>query len=275
MDSVAFLIGHYSIYWSTVIVAFAAAVGVFLFWFFYLWDEPDVVGAFCVVPLALGLGLVLARLCHWYFRQDSYRSLQEAMTDYSVGDLALMGAFAGCFLAACLAALVRRGRHFGAMLDAMSVAGAGAVSLGRLSGLCNTADRGGIVAEGSIWASALVNPSTGATEYRLATFLIQALVTAAVFLLLVGLYFWGRKGYRRANGWTPGCLTVLGSCLVLLGLAGWMEYYVQRHGNQAAFAYTVMGSSLAGVVLLGTVLWVLTRRREIPRSMPTIYPNIT
>ena len=92
MDSVAFLIGHYSIYWSTVIVAFAAAVGVFLFWFFYLWDEPDVVGAFCVVPLALGLGLVLARLCHWYFRQDSYRSLQEAMTDYSVGGLALMGA---------------------------------------------------------------------------------------------------------------------------------------------------------------------------------------
>lgn len=335
MDSVAFLIGHYSIYWSTVIVAFAAAVGVFLFWFFYLWDEPDVVGAFCVVPLSLGLGVVLARLCHWYFRQDSYRSLQEAMTDYSVGGLALMGAFAGCFLAACLAALVRRGRHFGAMLDAMSIAGAGAVSLGRLSGLCNTADRGGIVAEGSIWASALVNPSTGATEYRLATFLIQALVTAAVFLLLVGLYFWGRKGYRRkdgdlfwmfclyygaaqavldstrfdslyfrsngfvsvvqilcvaavviplavfavryrrANGWTPGCLAVLGSCLVLLGLAGWMEYYVQRHGNQAAFAYTVMGSSLAGVVLLGTVLWVLTRKREIPRSMPTIYPNIT
>ena len=136
MDSVAFLIGHYSIYWSTVIVAFAAAVGVFLFWFFYLWDEPDVVGAFCVVPLALGLGVVLARLCHWYFRQDSYRSLQEAMTDYSVGGLALMGAFAGCFLAACLAALVRRGRHFGAMLDAMSVAGAGAVSLGRQRGDC-------------------------------------------------------------------------------------------------------------------------------------------
>ena len=170
---------------------------------------------------------------------------------------------------------------------------------------------------------------------NLAQYLPDAAVLAAVFLLLVGLYFWGRKGcrrkdgdlfwmfclyygaaqavldstrfdslyfrsngfvsvvqilcvaavvvplavfavrYRRANGWTPGCLTVLGSCLVLLGLAGWMEYYVQRHGNQAAFAYTVMGSSLAGVVLLGTVLWVLTRKREIPRSMPTIYPNIT
>ncbi len=335
MDSVAFLIGHYSIYWSTVIVAFAAVVGVFLFWFFYLWDEPDVLGAFCVVPLALGLGLVLARLSHWYFRQDSYRSLREAMTDYSVGGLALVGAFAGCFLAACLVALFRRGRHFWAMLDAMSIAGAGAVSLGRLSGLCNTADRGQIVGEGSFWASALVSPSTGATEYRLATFLIQSMVTAVLFLFLVGLYFWGRKQYRRkggdlfwlfslyygaaqavldstrydslyfrsngfvsvvqifcvaavvvplavfavryrrANGWTPGCLAVLGSCLVLLGLAGWMEYFVQRHGNQAVFAYSVMGSSLAGVVLLGTVLWVLTRKREIPRSMPTIYPNIT
>ena len=100
---------------------------------------------------------------------------------------------------------------------------------------------------------------------------VQILCVAAVVVPLAVF----AVRYRRANGWTPGCLTVLGSCLVLLGLAGWMEYYVQRHGNQAAFAYTVMGSSLAGVVLLGTVLWVLTRKREIPRSMPTIYPNIT
>ena len=53
MDPIAFLVGPYSIYWSTVIQAMAALTGVLLFWFFYLWDERDCVGAFCVVPLAI------------------------------------------------------------------------------------------------------------------------------------------------------------------------------------------------------------------------------
>lgn len=335
MDSIALVIGHISIYWSTIIVAFAAAVGIFLFWAFYLWDERDLPGAFCVVPLALILGLVLARLSHWYFRADSYRSLRAAFLDWSVGGLALLGAFLGCFLAAVLVALFRRGRRLGAMLDAMSIGGAGAVSLGRMSCLCNTADRGQVLPGPSFWASPMVNGDSGAIEYRLATFRIQAAATGIIFLVLVYLFFWGRiknrrrKGdlfwlfslyygasqavldstrydslyfrsngfvsvvqilavialvvpvavfsvrYKKANGWTPGCLAVCGSCLVLLGLAGWMEYYVQRHGNQAVFAYSVMSGSLLGITLLGTILWVLARKREIPRSLPTIYPNIT
>ena len=38
-----------------------------------------------------------------------------------------------------------------------------------------------------------------------------------------------------------------------LGLAGYMEYYVQRHGNKALFAYSIMGVAL-GVFLLLTLL---------------------
>jgi hypothetical protein len=36
-----------------------------------------------------------------------------------------------------------------------------------------------------------------------------------------------------------------------------MEYYVQRHGDQAQFAYTVMSGCLIGVVLLGVAIYVL------------------
>ncbi len=334
MDTVAFVIGHMTFYWSTIIVAFAAAVGVFLFLAFYLWDEEDLLGGFFAVPLSIALGLALSRLAHWYFRADSYRSLAAAFTDLSVGGLALMGAFLGCFLTASLLALLRKGRHFGPMLDAMSIAGAGAVSLGRLACLCNTADRGQVLKTASFWASPLTNGETGAVEYRLATFRIQSIVTGVIFLGLVFLYFWGRKEnrrrggdlfwlfalyygacqavldstrydslyfrsngfvsvvqilciaavivpigvfatrYKKANGWTPGLLAVCISCGVLLGLAGWMEYYVQRHGNQAVFAYSVMSGSLLGIMILGTILWALARRREIPREKPTIYPNI-
>ena len=39
-----------------------------------------------------------------------------------------------------------------------------------------------------------------------------------------------------------------------IGGAGFMEYYVQRHGNEAVFAYSVMTACLLGAVLLTLVI---------------------
>ena len=52
----------------------------------------------------------------------------------------------------------------------------------------------------------------------------------------------------RCRRWKKLCLPFL--TLPLLGLAGYMEYHVQRHGGQALFAYTVMSLSMLGAVLL-------------------------
>jgi len=49
------------------------------------------------------------------------------------------------------------------------------------------------------------------------------------------------------------------SLSVLFAGAGYMEYYVQRHGRQAAFAYSVMGGCLICIVGLGLLLWKLSR----------------
>ena len=38
-----------------------------------------------------------------------------------------------------------------------------------------------------------------------------------------------------------------------MGGAGYMDYYVQRHGDQAAFAYTNMGACLAVMVLIALI----------------------
>ena len=46
----------------------------------------------------------------------------------------------------------------------------------------------------------------------------------------------------------------------MMGLAGYMEYYVQRHGNEAVFAYSLMGTSLAGIVVLSLVMRTLGNR---------------
>lgn len=48
----------------------------------------------------------------------------------------------------------------------------------------------------------------------------------------------------------------------MMGLAGYMEYYVQRHGNEAAFAYSTMGASLAVIVLLSLVMRALGNRKK-------------
>lgn len=59
---------------------------------------------------------------------------------------------------------------------------------------------------------------------------------------------------RRWHWWYLAFwLPILG----LLGGAGYMEYYVQRHGDQAQFAYTVMSGCLIGVILLGVAIYIL------------------
>ena len=47
-----------------------------------------------------------------------------------------------------------------------------------------------------------------------------------------------------------------------IGCAGFMEYYVQRRGNEAAFAYSVMSGCLLGVILLTLLIRYLAEKKE-------------
>ena len=47
-----------------------------------------------------------------------------------------------------------------------------------------------------------------------------------------------------------------------IGCGGFMEYYVQRRGNEAAFAYSVMSGCLVGVILLTLLIRFLAEKRE-------------
>lgn len=69
----------------------------------------------------------------------------------------------------------------------------------------------------------------------------------------------GLKGYQFAL-W-------LGN-LAMMGGAGYMEYYVQRHGDQAAFAYTIMGICLAviGVLTLAIRAISLVPEAKAPKA---------
>ena len=58
----------------------------------------------------------------------------------------------------------------------------------------------------------------------------------------------------KAGGWKKWYIGLWVGILALLVGAGYMEYYVQRHGDQAAFAYTNMAICLTGIVLITLVI---------------------
>ena len=317
MDRIAMIYGEVYLYWSSIILTMAAASAIFLFLALYLHRQGRAVTAAVVVPLSIALSLVFSRLVHWYCRADSYPGFLAAMTNFSSGGYALMGVFAGCALAAVLVKGLKLADNLPMLLDCMSLAGCCGIAVGRLACFFNTQDRGQIVAsiKNLPWVYPVVNVVSGALEYRLATFVIQAMVTAVIFVLLLVLIRIsgaGRKDgdvallfllcygasqvvldstrydslFFRSNGFVSivqvlSALALGLSCLVfsvrlvrchgfrrrylalwlefaaLVGLGGYMEYYVQRHGDQAVFAYTCMSLALVGIVAIVFGIWYL------------------
>lgn len=309
MEKIAFILQDHYIYWSSIFVLLGAGISVFTFLALYVRNREDLVSGFTAVPVAAILGLLLARFVHWYCCADQYSGLIAAMTNLSAGGFALLGAFGGCLAAALLTRAFRFHRSSLRMLDAMAPALCAGISVGRLACFFNSADRGPMLESfrSLPWAWPTVNAVSGETEYRLATFFLQAVIAAVLAMILITFRLASRQKkdgdttllfllcygasqclldstrydalYFRSNGFVsvtqvfsavgmvlavvifsvrlvkakgfrPVYIALWGAMAAALGVAGYMEYYVQRHGNQALLAYSIMGAALAVLVLL-------------------------
>ena len=315
MNQIAFILEHTTIYYHPIILALAVLSGICFFMACCHHSKISEIPAAATVVLGLLLSLALSRFLYWYSRPDSFESLLKAMTTPASGSFALVGAFAGCSITVLVV-----GKLFGKgkdLADCICVAGCGAIALGRLSNFFTSADRGQILTEmvSLPWAYPVLNPASGMPDYRLATFMLQAMVAGVLFLVLAYLFFFGKKKfaipqgdiaflfftvyctsqiildstrydslYFRSNGFVSIVMVlsavVLGVCIViaavravkaqglqkwmvafwviiacLVGLAGYMEYYVQRHGKLAFFSYSIMEHCLVGIVVLTLWLW--------------------
>lgn len=325
MEKIAFISGGIFMYWSSIIIGLAVLTAIAAFMALYLKKSGNAVGACLTVPLCIITSLVLSRLVHWYCRADSYASFRVAMTDYSWGGYALMGIFGACILCACALRLLRVVKNLPELLDCMALAGGAGIAVGRLASFYNASDRGFLMDAGMglPFAYTVTNPVSGLVETRLATFLLQSIVTAVIVLLLLVwvacagarkkkirdgdlcLLFLAAYGgsqivfdstrydslFMRSNGFIS-IVQILGAAalvlaivlfsvrmvkhrglkwyqfliwpvmLALLGGAGYMEYHVQRHGDQAVFAYSVMSACIvAEVVLILLVRCIGTAKR--------------
>ena len=332
MEKIAFIIGETFIYWSSIILTLGVVTAICMFAFFYLKDNRNAIAWAVFVPAAIVVSLYISRFLHWYCFADSYSSMESAMADFSRGGFALMGCFFGCIAVACVLRLVRLVKDLPEMLDCLCLGGAAGIAVGRLASLFNSTDRG-MTVEG-IKSLPLVYPVTnavsGAVEYRLATFMLQAIITGVIFLILAVFYLKGtaRRGklrsgdtallflcsygaaqivldstrydsmFMRSNGFISivqilGLISMLVPIILfsvrmvkngglkwwmfllwvpyvaVMGTAAFMEYWVQRHGDQALFSYSIMGSCLLVSVILTAVIRLIAVKRE-GRKMPCV-----
>lgn len=316
MEQIAFISGNSVFYWNSIVLTLAAGAASCIFLAFYLpGGHPGAAAA--AVPGALVLSLFFGRLLHWYFRPDSYPGFWSAITDYTSGGYALMGCFVGCAAAAGLVRLLRLEPFALAMLDAMSLGGCAGIAVGRLACFFSAADRGQLMPFTALpLAYPVNNVVTGAPEYRLATFVLQAMAAALIFAALAVFFLLGKKRrtgdvtllflllygltqavldstrydslYLRSNGFVSAVQLLSAAALVgvsalfsarmvkgrgmrrryvplwigmlaLLGGAGYMEYFVQRHGDRALFSYAIMTACLG----IFTALSLLTYRAAV------------
>lgn len=316
MEQIAFISGNSVFYWNSIVLALAAGAASCIFLAFYLpGGRPGAAAA--AVPGALVLSLFFGRLLHWYFRPDSYPGFWSAITDYTSGGYALMGCFVGCAAAAGLVRLLRLEPFAPAMLDAMSLGGCAGIAVGRLACFFSAADRGQLMPFTALpLAYPVNNVVTGAPEYRLATFVLQAMAAALIFAALAVFFLLGKKRrtgdvtllflllygltqavldstrydslYLRSNGFVSAVQLLSAAALMgvsalfsarmvkgrgmrrryvplwigmlaLLGGAGYMEYFVQRHGDRALFSYAIMTACLG----IFTALSLLTYRAAV------------
>ena len=324
MEKIAFITRGTYIYWSSIILALAVLAAVCFFAAVYLKKGGSVLTLCVMIPVSAVLSLLLSRLIHWYCRADAYESLQAALTDHSWGGYALMGVFIACILTACVLRLLRIEKNLPRLLDCLALAGGAGIAVGRFASVFNTSDRGLILPDsvGFPFASAVANAVSGVVENRLATFMLQSMVTALIVVVLavymfrcekkqkplregdICLLFLNAYGasqvifdstrydslFLRSNGFVSivqilGAVSLAVAVIIfsvrmvkngglkkyhfaiwvalaaLLGGAGYMEYYVQRHGDQAAFAYSIMGTCLVGIVAVTVLVRYLAIRQ--------------
>ena len=99
---------------------------------------------------------------------------------------------------------------------------------------------------------------------------LEQIVCAVVVVALLVLYSVRSILINRFRFWHP--LLWVGA-LAGLGLAGYMEYYVQRHGDLFLFCYGVMSIGLFLFFCMTLIMYRTTTRREQKKPQPAVPPD--
>lgn len=155
--------------------------------------------------------------------------------------------------------------RFATFLFQAAIAGGIAIALmllfllGRDRGICRDGDIT-LLFLLSYCASQLVLDSTRYDALRLringfisAVQVFSAIAIAVVLGILI-LRLWKRTGKGLP------CILAGAVCALMFGVVAYLEYHVQRHGDQALGTYLAMGGCAAVMVIVGVMVWRQTSR---------------
>jgi len=202
MNEAMLTIGSLALYKSALIIALGAAACFALT--AALYPRGGLGAAIWLFACAdLILSVLFCRFLHYYCHSEQYASFFRAVTDYSVGGYVLAGAVPAALAAAWITKAAGLTQNPSRLLDCFAPGAVLAAALIRLSALFNSTCRGKIAVKTS-WlrhlplASPVVS-SSGAEDWRFATFFVEFLLLGVMFALVLRFFFRRRRAPMKAG----------------------------------------------------------------------------
>ncbi len=190
------------LYKSALIIALGAAACFMLT--FSLYPRGGLGAAVWLFAAAdIILTVLLCRFLHYYCHSEQYDSFLRAMTDYSSGGYVLVGAVPAALAAAWIARAAGLTQNSSRLLDCFAPGAVLAAAFIRLSALYNSTCRGKIAVKRPLLRrlpiASPVLSSSGAEDWRFATFFVEFLLLGLVFFLVLRFFLRRRRQAMKAG----------------------------------------------------------------------------
>ncbi|MDY3860688.1 MAG: prolipoprotein diacylglyceryl transferase [Candidatus Limivicinus sp.] len=204
MNPIAVYSGSTVLFWSSIVIFLGLAASLFLSLALHRANGGRTAAMLLFLPLAVVLSVPICRVIHWYCHLEQYSGFIGAITEYSTGSYCLPGALPGCWLAAVIVKALGFETSKSRLLDAFAPGAALAVAFIRLSALFNNSCRSKISVTTPLLQhlplASGVTASTGAVEYRFATFFVEFIIMMAAAWVLLRFFCLRRHRPMKLGG---------------------------------------------------------------------------
>ena len=203
MNDAMLMIGGLGLYKSALIIALGAAACFALSYALFTAHGGFGPALWLFAAADIVLTVLFCRFLHYYCHSEQYASLFRALTDYSAGGYVLVGAVGAAGAAAWLTKKAGLTQNPARLLDCFAPGAVLAAALIRLSALYNSTCRGKIAVKTPLLRRLpLASPvlsSSGAEDWRFATFFVDFLLLAPVFFMVLRFFFRRRRAAMKAG----------------------------------------------------------------------------
>ncbi len=269
MNDAMLVLGSLELYRSALVIALGAAACFALT--AALYPRGSFGGGLWLFACAdVVLSVLLCRFLHYYCHSEQYASFWRAMTDYSVGGYVLVGAVPAALAAAWITKAAGLTQNPSRLLDCFAPGAVLAAAFIRLSALFNSTCRGKIAVKAPLLrrlpiASPVIS-SSGAEDWRFATFFVEFLLLGAVFVLVLRFFLRRRRQPMKAGQKKDGNVA-----LFALTAASAVELVCDSTRYDSSFMHfngfvSIAQMACAVCILAALVIWSLRSVRANGRG---------